>query len=222
MMKLWTLVPATAARLPDSCISTGYSIIVKVAAHCGIILAWDTQYHRDGMYEQKRISFTAFYSIYDGGYGKEDFWSVNWEHPRVQRIFARIRKFDPSPNAAFMDALEAQAAGKLADNYMVNRSDDGPLPQTLPGIKLQRSFASVIRRFEARTGKRVPADPDYPDHHNIRPSKKSLHEAELGTHVEGVATEVAKPWWRSTGFLISMVVGLLLVAFWIRSWMRPY
>lgn len=134
------------------------------------------------LYEQKRISYSAFHSVYYGSDEKFSFWSVNWEHPRVQKIFDRIRKFDPPPDKDFLSMIEDQASGKLADNYMVNSSDDGPLPQTLPGIKLQRPFASVIRKYEAMTGKRVPADPDFPDHHNTRPSKKSLREADGGDY----------------------------------------
>jgi hypothetical protein len=163
------------------------------------------------LYEQKRISFTAFENIYSGGYGKEGFWSVNWEHPRVQEIYARIRKFDPPPDETFMSMVEDQARGKLADNYMVNSSDDDPLPKTLPGIKLQRPFASSIRKYEAMTGKRVPPDPNFPDHHITRPSRKGLQEKQAA----GASTSLAKQaqWWTHPELLVSCIVAVIVAGF---------
>lgn len=162
-----------------------------------------------GLYEQKRISFSAFENIYEGADAKRDFWTVNWEHPRVQAIFARIRKFDPPPRKALLDFIENQASGKLADTYMHDLPDDTKPPETLPGIKLQRPWASVIRKFEAMTGNRVDADPNFPDHHNTRISKRDLSRSDVGT--SPVQTRnVAKPWWTRWEFIISLVSALLV------------
>jgi hypothetical protein len=169
------------------------------------------------LYEQKRISFTAFKNLYHGGYGKEDFWSVNWEHPGVQAIFERIRRFDPPPDASFMEMVEDQSAGKLADNYMVNRGDNDPLPQTLPGIKLQRPFASLIRKYEAMTGKKFPPDPEFPDHHITRPSKRGLRE------IEAAGTASVSPPVGRKGWVWISVAGmafLLLLGMFRRRWRR--
>lgn len=135
--------------------------------------------------EQKRISFTAFENMYYGSWGKECFWSVNWEHPRVQGIFKRIRKFDPPPDADFLSLMEKQAHGKLADNYMASVSDDEPLPQTLPGIKLQRPFATLIRKYERVTGKKLPSDPDFPEDASSRPERRP-GQGDSGSGVEQV------------------------------------
>ncbi len=173
------------------------------------------------LYEQKRISFTAFENIYYGADQKDSFWSVNWEHPKVQEIFKRILKFDPPLDATFRSMVEDQARGKLADNYMVNLPDDGPLPETLPGIKLQRPFASVIRRYEARTGTRVPPDPNFPDHHDTRPSRRGGQNLLAGASAsEDIGEEAALPKWWDV-LMISAIPGLLLfVVFWYRRWSR--
>ncbi len=167
--------------------------------------------------EQQRISLTAFENLYSGGYGKEFFWSVNWEHPKVQGIFDRIRQFDPPLDASFMKMMEKQARGKLADNYMLNAGADTPLPQTLPGIKLQRPFASVIRKYEAMTGKKVPPDPDFPDHNITRPGRRSLQDIEVGKPAASI--QPARPG-RWLEILIACVAGLFLARLLWRRWKR--
>lgn len=74
---------------------------------------------------------------------------------------------------SLLSLVEDQEKGDLADNYMANMSDDAPLPQTLPGIKLKRPFASLIKKYERLTGRKVPPDPDFPDEPQTRPSKRN-------------------------------------------------
>lgn len=115
-----------------------------------------------------------------------------------------------------MSLVDDQAGGKLADNYMVNSSDDDPLPQTLPGIKLQRPFASGIRKYEAMTGNRVPPDPNFPDHHTTRPSRKGLQELEAAGPGTLLAEQV-KAWWTRPELLISSIIAVFLaVVLWFR------
>lgn len=168
------------------------------------------------LYEQKRISFTAFENIYHGADEKHDFWSVNWEHPRVQAIFDRIRNFNPPPDDTFKSMVEDQSIGKLADNYMHDLPVDSPPPETLPGIKLQRPWASLIRKYEAITGKRVPVDPNFPDHNNARPSRKGLQEL-AAAGPETLIAEPANSWWMRPELLVpSILAALVAVVFWLR------
>lgn len=167
------------------------------------------------LYEQKRISTLAFTNLYLGGDIKANFWSVNWEHPRVQGIFDRMRKFDPPLSESFLSLVEAEANGSLADNYMTNVSDDTPPPQTLPGIKLQRPWASAIRKYEALTGKRIPKHPDFPDHNNTRPSRKGLQEGKGLDNSAPSNTTAATPWWNRLSIWIASTTGLIIASIYV-------
>jgi len=124
------------------------------------------------LYEQKRISDRAFIHVFLPSFEKKDFLDVNYSHPRVAAILKKAIKLTPAEEANMRSALEATANGSLADNYMYDRSDDDPLPETLPGIKLKRPWGSFIRKYERLTGKKVPPDPDFPDEDQTRPARR--------------------------------------------------
>lgn len=111
--------------------------------------------------EQDRIPFHSIDRLMLGIEQKDCFFAVNWEHPRVQAIFKKVKKLTPPEEKSFCDYVDAASKGELADTYLENRSEDLPLPQTLPGIKLQRPWASLIKKYELRTGKKVPHDPKF-------------------------------------------------------------
>ena len=121
-----------------------------------------------GLYEDKRIGYMPFDFQLSGSDKKECFLEVNWEHPRVQGIISRARRLIPPSEISTLSWLDEAAKGELADNYMTNKSDDAPLPETLPGIKLKRPWGSLIKKFELITGKKVPHDPKF----DPRPSRR--------------------------------------------------
>jgi hypothetical protein len=125
--------------------------------------------------EQKRIGFLPFQLQMSASCKKQDFLDVNWEHPRVKAIFEKARKLTPSSETAFLASLDAAAKGELADNYKTNMAHDAPLPETLPGIKLKRPWASLIKKYEALTGKKLPPDPEW----DPRPTKRGGTQGDL-------------------------------------------
>jgi hypothetical protein len=129
------------------------------------------------IHEQKKVrGETIGYAdlLFFGQGRKKSFLAVNWENPRVRGILLRaVRLFsDLDPDAA--NYLQRQANGELADNYMTGEPDDAPRPETLPGVKLQRPWASLIRKYEQLTAKKVPYDPTF----DPRPSKRPGQTAE--------------------------------------------
>ena len=95
--------------------------------------------------EQKRISFRPIEWQMMADCKKQDFLAVNWRHPRVKAIFARARLLTPPREKDFLSWMDGAAEGELADNYMTNMPDDRPLPETLPGIRLEIPWFSLLR-----------------------------------------------------------------------------
>ncbi len=123
--------------------------------------------------DEGRVPFRAIETAYSSLGTKDYFFAVNWEHPEVQKIFAKMKRLIPPENDSLLSLVEKEEKGDLADNYLTNREDDAPLPQTLPGIRLKRPFGSLIRKYERLTGTKVPPDPDFPEEPQIRPSKRN-------------------------------------------------
>jgi hypothetical protein len=126
-----------------------------------------------GLYEQRRISYDAFKHSICPELEKRDFISVNYSHPRVAAYLQKAIALIPADDLDMKALLEADASGSLADNYMTDRGDDDPLPETLPGVKLKRPWGSIIRKYEKLTGNKVPDDPDFPDEAQTRPVRRS-------------------------------------------------
>jgi hypothetical protein len=124
------------------------------------------------LYEKRRISKLAFEEVILPGLEKQDFLSVNYAHPRVESILKKAITLTSKEDDSLRSCLEDMASGALADNYKTNKSDDAPLPETLPGIKLKRPWDSLIRKYERITGKNVPPDPDFPDESGTRPERR--------------------------------------------------
>ena len=133
----------------------------------------------------------------DGRNKKSSFLEVNWQYPRVQAILKRAIKLFSNDKVA-VAAFEATASGKLADNYRNGVSDDAPDPETLPGIKLQRPWGSLIRKYEWLTGKKVPPDPKYDPRTDRRGHTASVDPKEQ-------VTAGLWPWFALGGVLIGVV-----------------
>lgn len=127
------------------------------------------------LFEHKRIGFMPLQMQITADCKKQDFLEVNWEHPRVKAIFEKVRKLTPSSETAFLSYVDSAAKGELADNYKTNMADDAPLPETLPGIKLQPPWISLIKKYEEVTGKRVHSDPAW----EAPPSRRERTHADL-------------------------------------------
>ncbi len=123
--------------------------------------------------EEGRIDFGVWKSQLFGWAKKDHFLAVNWQHPRVKNLLEKAMGMVPETETDTLEMLNNIAHGKLADSYLVNKPDDAPLPETLPGVKLKRPFASLISKYERLTGKRVPADPQFPEEMHSRPPRRS-------------------------------------------------
>jgi len=156
--------------------------------------------------EEKRISFGAIEFLYMAEDEKDCFFSVNWEHQRVQKILERFRKLIPEEEETLLNMVDLESKGGLADNYMTNKSGDAPLPETLPGIKLQRPWASLIKKYELMTGKKV--DVPYNPHYNPRPEKVVGNELG-GTSIPITTAPIwLNPWfWMISGGL-TFIIGI--------------
>jgi hypothetical protein len=124
------------------------------------------------LYEQKRISDDAFEHAFLPSLEKQDFLSVNYSHPRMAAILQKAISLTPHYNDDLKSCFKDMVSGALADNYMTDRSDDAPLPETLPGVKLKRPWGSILRKYERLTGKKVPPDPGFPDEDQTRPPRR--------------------------------------------------
>lgn len=109
------------------------------------------------LYEARRFPDMTFAVQLCGRGRKESFLSVNFEHPQVQILLERAKQLLPKDDEVVQTMIQKMASGKLADNYLTNVSDDAPLPETLPGIKLRKPWASLLDKI--KPGERPhPAD----------------------------------------------------------------
>ena len=122
------------------------------------------------LFVEKKIDITAL-SLVLGRGKKQDFLSVNWEHPRVRVILAKAKQLIPPSDVDLLSCIDDMASGALADNYRTNVSEEVPNPETLPGIKLKRPWDSLIKKYERMTGKKLeePHDPQL----NPRPERRN-------------------------------------------------
>ena len=127
------------------------------------------------LYEDKRIGYLALGFQLSGNAKKDSFLAVNWHHPRVQAFFNRLRPLLGEGEKDGISMIDMMSRGELADSYMTNKSVDAPYPETLPGVKLERPFGSLIKQYEKLTGKKVPPDPDFPAEDSARPEKRPGH-----------------------------------------------
>ena len=140
------------------------------------------------LYEKKRISFHPIETALTGVNEKRDFLAVNWEHSRVQAICSKALELIPTSKVSYRELLESIATGELADNYLPDQGVDLPPPELLPGITLQRPFASLIAKYEQLTGKKFPHDPNY----NPRPTRRGEATADPGTGA--IQAQAVWPW----------------------------
>jgi hypothetical protein len=120
------------------------------------------------LFDQNKIDANAVEMLL-GTDKKHHFLSVNWEHPRVRVILAKVIKLIPAADENLRSCVEDMANGKLADNYMTDKGDDDPRPETLPGIKLVRPWDSLLKKYERMTGKKI--EESYDPQFNPRPEK---------------------------------------------------
>ncbi len=159
------------------------------------------------LYESGKVSPGPLLNQLMGLEQKADFFDVNWEHPRVQEILQRAKKVSDEPSVA--EYADHAAKGQLAENYMNDRADGDPGPQTLPGIKLKRPWGSLIDQYEALTGKKAPYHPEY----DPRPDKRTMAGTQ-GRKMESTsenARPVSFPLWPWFAFAGGMVVAAILL-----------
>jgi hypothetical protein len=84
-----------------------------------------------------------------GGNGrKRDFIAVNWKYPKVKELLEAVMKLNEEKGGILspdeVTGLQSVAEGAEADSY-----DDGTgreTPETLPGVRLENPFASLIKK----------------------------------------------------------------------------
>ena len=140
------------------------------------------------LHENKRISFHPIETALTGVNEKRDFLAVNWEHSRVQAICSKALELIPTSKVSYRELFESIATGELADNYLPDQGVDLPPPELLPGIKLQRPFASLIGKYEQLTGKKFPHDPKF----NPRPTRRG--EATADPRTGAIQAQAIWPW----------------------------
>ncbi|RYD84670.1 MAG: hypothetical protein EOP84_04870 [Verrucomicrobiaceae bacterium] len=209
-----TLPPAEAPKgyAFDSLESARAASVANFAASCEILPPeeyLDCMESFLSLYENGRVSKSPLLRQLMGVEQKANFFEVNWEHPRVQAILQRVKELEAEP--AVLGFAEAAAKGELADNYMTNRPDGDPGPQTLPGIRLKRPWGSLIEKYQALTGKKAPYDPGY----DPRPDKRTT-VGNPGGKVEPPSTRTERtrfPLWPWFAFAGGMVVAAVLLFF---------
>jgi hypothetical protein len=166
------------------------------------------------LYESKRISDRTFELTFLPGLEKQDFFSVNYSHSRVAKILKKAISLTPRDNDDLKSCFEDMASGALADNYMTDRSDDAPLPETLPGVKLKRPWGSIIRKYERLTGKKVSSAPDFPDENQTRPPRRAdVTTARDGVHQGKSQTNsgsMSPAGWAVAGFACLVTVAAIV------------
>lgn len=157
------------------------------------------------LFEQSENTRTLIESNVFGVDEKHNFLSVNWEHPRVLAILSKYRELIPSENEALLVCVDAMASGALADNYMYDRSDDAPRPETLPGIKLKRPWDSIIKKYERVTGRKLgdPNDPTFNPRAEKRGERPDSSTTRLADNLSG--SGVTKKQWTLYGLLLLAV-----------------
>ena len=122
----------------------------------------------------------------------------------MKAIFAKARPLIPSSEEAKLSWLDEAAAGDLADNYLTNKSDDAPLPETLPGIKLKRPWASLIKKYEMMTGKKVEVA--YNPRYNPRPERQTGSTFQTASVAKEIIPIWLNPWlWIISGGMTVVV-----------------
>jgi len=96
--------------------------------------------------EKNEIPYQALHDAVVGVSKKNYFVAVNWEDPRIKAILRRVIAATPDEDKDAKVMYKECLSGRLADNYMVNKADDTPPPETLPGIKLKAPFENQLTR----------------------------------------------------------------------------
>jgi hypothetical protein len=104
------------------------------------------------IYSQGKIDDELLQWQLEGFSRKDDFLTVNSKHSRVQALLKRAKELVPKENAKVQRRLDDMLSGEGSDMYMVDKSDDAPPPETLPGIKLRPPFESILSKV-MRLGK---------------------------------------------------------------------
>lgn len=155
------------------------------------------------LYQQEKISDWTLQRQLMGLSQKDNFLDVNWEHPRVKNIATRTKEL--IPDFQYADSI---LNGTLADGYLNSKSDDDPLPETLPGIKLKRPWGSVLKKYERMTGKKSPHDPHFDPRPTTRIKGKPSSESGIQDPSESLS------FWQ---WLIGSVVVLISIFGVLRS-----
>lgn len=163
--------------------------------------------------ETGRIEKGMLLDLTAGLVEKQNFLSINYEHPRVAAILQRKLKIAQNEDSSWRELLEKSANGDLADNYLTNQSTDAPLPQTLPGIKLKRPWGSLIKKYEKITGTKVPPDPDFPEEPQSRPERRPRQSGMSDDSQINTARQTISPTSKS------MIVAMAALSFGGLIWM---
>jgi len=100
------------------------------------------------LFEKKKIPYQAVENAVTGITAKNYFVAVNWEDARIKSVLRRIIAATPDDDKVAKTMYRECLSGRLADNYLVNRNDDAPPPETLPGIKLKAPFENQLARVK--------------------------------------------------------------------------
>jgi hypothetical protein len=100
--------------------------------------------------ERSKLPGRYMVSQLAGSAKKSFFLAVNFEHPRVRNILHRALDLLPedAETEASRELIRTILAGELADSYMTNVPEDTPPPETLPGIKLRKPWASILDKIK--------------------------------------------------------------------------
>jgi hypothetical protein len=97
---------------------------------------------------QGRVPLDEMVSQIGGNGRKRDFMAVNWKYPKVREQLTAVMKLNEEKGGILspdeVTGLQSVAEGGEADSY-----DDGTgrePPETLPGVKLENPFASLIKK----------------------------------------------------------------------------
>jgi hypothetical protein len=97
---------------------------------------------------QGRVPLDEFVCQIGGNGRKRDFIAVNWKYPKVKELLKAVMKLNEEKGGILspdeVTGLQSVAEGGEADAY-----DDGTgrePPETLPGVKLENPFASLIKK----------------------------------------------------------------------------
>lgn len=124
--------------------------------------------------EKGEIPYQALHDAVVGVSKKNYFVAANWEDPRIKAILRRVIAATPDEEKDAKIMYRECLSGRLADNYMVNKEDDTPPPETLPGIKLKAPFENQLARVKQLRSRKDASNPRREGTSNIRSDSQRL------------------------------------------------